>query len=85
MSLFPSNVPLFVISYHLSKQRQGCVGYLCPEIHISLFHFYLAESPWGLPLVADGPASLAKVVMAELADLKLGNKPWPGGKALPTC
>ncbi|GAB5566575.1 H-2 class I histocompatibility antigen [Prionailurus iriomotensis] len=36
------------------------------------------ESPWGLPVVADGPASLAKVVMAELADLKLENKPWPG-------
>lgn len=83
MSLFPSNVPLFVVSHHLSKQRQGCVGYLCLEIHISLFHFPLAESPWGLPLVADGPASLAKVVMAELANLKLGNKPWPGGKTLP--
>lgn len=38
-----------------------------------------AESPWGLPVVADGPASLAKVVMAELASLKLENKPWPGG------
>ncbi|XP_035937071.1 BOLA class I histocompatibility antigen, alpha chain BL3-7-like isoform X3 [Halichoerus grypus] len=38
-----------------------------------------AESPWGLPVVADSPASLAKVVMAELADLKLENKPWPGG------
>lgn len=36
-------------------------------------------------MVADGPASLAKVVMAELADLKLENKPWPGGKAQPTC
>ncbi|XP_047632368.1 H-2 class I histocompatibility antigen, Q10 alpha chain-like isoform X2 [Phacochoerus africanus] len=38
-----------------------------------------AESPWGLPLVADGPASMAKVVMAELADLKLEKKPWPRG------
>lgn len=38
-----------------------------------------AESPWGLPLVADGPASLAKAVMAELAGLKLENKPWPRG------
>ncbi|XP_029797549.1 H-2 class I histocompatibility antigen, Q10 alpha chain-like isoform X2 [Suricata suricatta] len=38
-----------------------------------------AESPWGLPVVADDPTSLAKVVMAELADLKLENKPWPGG------
>ncbi|XP_032191120.1 class I histocompatibility antigen, Gogo-C*0202 alpha chain-like isoform X2 [Mustela erminea] len=37
------------------------------------------ESPWGLPVVADGPASLAKMVMAELANLKLENKPWPGG------
>lgn len=83
MSLFPSNVPLFVISYHLSKQRQGCVGCLCLEIHISLFLLPHAESPWGLPVVADGPASLAKVVMAELADLKLENKPWPEGKALP--
>ncbi|XP_044803640.1 H-2 class I histocompatibility antigen, Q10 alpha chain isoform X2 [Bubalus bubalis] len=36
-----------------------------------------AESPWGLPLVADGPASMAKVVMAELANLKLENKSWP--------
>ncbi|XP_055408027.1 H-2 class I histocompatibility antigen, alpha chain-like isoform X4 [Bubalus kerabau] len=38
-----------------------------------------AESPWGLPLVADGPASMAKVVMAELANLKLENKSWPRG------
>ncbi|XP_060271715.1 major histocompatibility complex class I-related gene protein-like isoform X4 [Ovis aries] len=35
------------------------------------------ESPWGLPLVADGPASMAKVVMAELTNLKLENKSWP--------
>ncbi|KAF0883027.1 RACK1 kinase, partial [Crocuta crocuta] len=52
---------------------------LCLEIHISFFLVLHAESPWGLPVVADGPASLAKVVMAELADLKLENKPWPGG------
>lgn len=43
-----------------------------------------AESPWGLPLMPDDPASsgptaLAKVVMAELTGLKLGNKPWPAG------
>lgn len=38
-----------------------------------------AESPWGLPVVADHPASLAKVVMAESANLKLDNEPWPGG------
>ncbi|XP_017906042.1 PREDICTED: major histocompatibility complex class I-related gene protein isoform X2 [Capra hircus] len=38
-----------------------------------------AESPWGLPLVADGPASMAKVVMAELTNLKLENKSWPRG------
>ncbi|XP_031305316.1 H-2 class I histocompatibility antigen, Q10 alpha chain [Camelus dromedarius] len=38
-----------------------------------------AETPWGLPLVADGPASRAKVVMAELAHLELENKPWPKG------
>ncbi|XP_060053373.1 class I histocompatibility antigen, Gogo-C*0203 alpha chain-like isoform X2 [Erinaceus europaeus] len=38
-----------------------------------------AESPWGLPVVADGPSSLAKVVMAELAHLKVDDKPWPGG------
>ncbi|XP_012033745.3 H-2 class I histocompatibility antigen, Q10 alpha chain-like isoform X2 [Ovis aries] len=37
------------------------------------------ESPWGLPLVADGPASMAKVVMAELTNLKLENKSWPRG------
>lgn len=49
------------------------------------FPFPFAESPWGLPVVADGPASLAKAVMAELAGLKLENKPWPGGKALPAC
>ncbi|XP_061045011.1 H-2 class I histocompatibility antigen, Q10 alpha chain-like [Eubalaena glacialis] len=36
-----------------------------------------AESPWGLPLVADSPAARAKVVMAELAHLKLEKKPWP--------
>ncbi|XP_023597229.1 H-2 class I histocompatibility antigen, Q10 alpha chain-like isoform X1 [Trichechus manatus latirostris] len=38
-----------------------------------------AESPWGLPVVADGPASFAKEVMAELASQELGKKPWPGG------
>ncbi|XP_032952580.1 H-2 class I histocompatibility antigen, Q8 alpha chain isoform X1 [Rhinolophus ferrumequinum] len=48
-----------------------------------------AESPWGLPVVPEGtasdrsvsnsPAALAKVLMAELASLKLENKPWPGG------
>ncbi|XP_037673422.1 class I histocompatibility antigen, Gogo-A*0201 alpha chain-like [Choloepus didactylus] len=38
-----------------------------------------AESPWGLPVVADGPASVAKEVMAQLATMKLENKPWPGG------
>ncbi|XP_016057013.1 PREDICTED: H-2 class I histocompatibility antigen, Q7 alpha chain-like isoform X4 [Miniopterus natalensis] len=43
------------------------------------FPFLPAESPWGLPVVADGPASLAKDVMAELASLKLEKKPWPGG------
>ncbi|XP_045386905.1 uncharacterized protein LOC123623619 [Lemur catta] len=32
----------------------------------------------GLPIVVHGPASLAKVVMAELASLKLDNEPWPG-------
>lgn len=47
------------------------------------FPFPFAESPWGLPVVADGPASLAKAVMAELAGLKLENKPWPGGKPYP--
>ncbi|XP_059949758.1 H-2 class I histocompatibility antigen, Q10 alpha chain-like isoform X2 [Mesoplodon densirostris] len=36
-----------------------------------------AESPWGLPLVADSPAARAKAVMAELAHLKLEKKPWP--------
>lgn len=34
-------------------------------------------------MVADSPASMAKVVMAELADLKLEKKPWPRGKTLP--
>ena len=58
---------------------------MCLEIHTSLFHFPLAESPWALPVVADRPASLAKVVMAELANLKPENKSWPGGKALPAC
>ncbi|XP_057565080.1 H-2 class I histocompatibility antigen, Q10 alpha chain-like isoform X2 [Hippopotamus amphibius kiboko] len=38
-----------------------------------------AESPWGLPLVADGPAARAKEVMAELAHLKLEETPWPRG------
>ncbi|KAG3265591.1 H-2 class I histocompatibility antigen, Q10 alpha chain-like [Ictidomys tridecemlineatus] len=38
-----------------------------------------AESPWGLPVIADGPASLAKVVMAELSSLKFEEKTWPGG------
>ncbi|XP_036908765.1 mamu class I histocompatibility antigen, alpha chain F-like isoform X5 [Sturnira hondurensis] len=38
-----------------------------------------AESPWALPVIADRPASLAKAVMAELANLKPENKPWPGG------
>ncbi|KAB0391938.1 hypothetical protein E2I00_017139, partial [Balaenoptera physalus] len=45
------------------------------------FQFCMAgmvmESPWGLPLVADSPAARAKVVMAELAHLKLEKKPWP--------
>lgn len=72
-------------SMPLSQQTQGCVGYLCLEIHTSLFCFPPAESPWALPVVADHPASLAKVVMAELANLKPENKPWPGGKALPAC
>lgn len=80
MSLFPSKVPLIVIPHPLSKRTQKHVEYLCLEIHTSFFHFPLTESPWGLPVVADGPASLAKVVMAELARLKLENKPWPGGK-----
>ncbi|XP_006105827.3 BOLA class I histocompatibility antigen, alpha chain BL3-7-like [Myotis lucifugus] len=43
------------------------------------FSFPASETPWGLPVVADGPAPLAKAVMAELADLKLEHKPWPGG------
>nr|XP_027810809.1 H-2 class I histocompatibility antigen, alpha chain-like isoform X2 [Marmota flaviventris] len=38
-----------------------------------------AESPWGLPVIADGPASLAKMVMAELSSLKFEEKTWPGG------
>lgn len=29
---------------------------------------------------SSGPTALAKVVMAELTGLKLGNKPWPAGK-----
>ncbi|VTJ90033.1 Hypothetical predicted protein [Marmota monax] len=40
----------------------------------------VAESPWGLPVIADGPASLARVVMAELSTLKFEEKTWPGGK-----
>ena len=72
MFLFPSNVPLIVvIPYYLSQRVQGWEGCLCLKIHTILFHFLLAESPWGLPLVADGPASMAKVVMAELTNLKL--------------
>lgn len=39
----------------------------------------VAEAPWGLPVVADNPDPLAKVVMAELAKLKLDHKPWPAG------
>lgn len=39
----------------------------------------VAESPWGLPLVEDHPASLAKVLMEELASLKSDNRSWPGG------
>lgn len=31
--------------------------------------------------MGNDPAALAKVLMAELASLKLENKPWPGGKA----
>lgn len=85
MFLFPSNVPLIVIPYYLSQRTQGWEGCLCLKIHTILFHFPLAESPWGLPLVADGPASMAKVVMAELANLKLENKSWPRGKTLPAC
>lgn len=38
-----------------------------------------AESPWALPLVADGPVPLAKVLMAELAKVQLEDKPWPRG------
>ncbi|XP_014442935.1 uncharacterized protein LOC102477414 [Tupaia chinensis] len=38
-----------------------------------------AETPWGLPVVADSPASFAHEVMAQLASLKLEHKPWPGG------
>lgn len=44
-----------------------------------------SESPRALPVVADGPAPLAKALMAELTRLKLENKPWPGGKALSAC
>lgn len=84
-SLFPLNVPLIVIPYYLSQQTQGCVGCLYLEIHTSLFRFSLAESPWGLPLVADSPAARAEVVMAELAHLKLEKKPWPTGKIVPIC
>lgn len=84
MFLFPSNVPLIVvIPYYLSQRVQGWEGCLCLKIHTILFHFLLAKSPWGLPLVADGPASMAKVVMAELTNLKLENKSWPRGKTLP--
>ena len=85
MFLFPSNVPLIVIPYYLSQRTQGWEGCLCLKIHTILFHFPLVESPWGLPSVADGPASMAKVVMAELANLKLENKSWPRGKTLPAC
>ncbi|KAM5301219.1 H-2 class I histocompatibility antigen, Q10 alpha chain-like isoform 1-T1 [Glossophaga mutica] len=56
----------------------------CPSLLLLLLLLELvlestAESPWALPVVADRPASLAKVVMAELANLKSENKPWPGG------
>lgn len=82
-------VPLITLycyhSCHPSQQTQGCVGYSCLEIHTSFLHFPLAESPWALPLVADGPVPLAKVLMAELAKVQLEDKPWPRGKALPTC
>ncbi|KAI4541336.1 hypothetical protein MG293_008478 [Ovis ammon polii] len=56
-----------------SRWFQGC-------LHIMMGYFRESqESPWGLPLVADGPASMAKVVMAELTNLKLENKSWPRG------
>ncbi|XP_053768680.1 BOLA class I histocompatibility antigen, alpha chain BL3-7 [Desmodus rotundus] len=56
----------------------------CPSLLLLLLLLELAgesatESPWALPVVADRPASLAKVVMAELANLKPENKSWPGG------
>ncbi|XP_043323498.1 uncharacterized protein LOC122440883 [Cervus canadensis] len=38
-----------------------------------------AESPWGLPFLADDPVSMAKVVMADLAQQKVENKSWPRG------
>ncbi|XP_037672291.1 H-2 class I histocompatibility antigen, Q9 alpha chain-like isoform X3 [Choloepus didactylus] len=38
-----------------------------------------AESPWGLPIVDDDAASMAKELIAQLASLKLEFKPWPGG------
>ncbi|XP_037673632.1 DLA class I histocompatibility antigen, A9/A9 alpha chain-like isoform X3 [Choloepus didactylus] len=38
-----------------------------------------AESPWGLPIVDDDAASMAKELIAQLANLKLEFKPWPGG------
>lgn len=38
-----------------------------------------AESPWGLPFLADDPVSMAKVVMADLTQRKVENKSWPRG------
>ena len=86
MFLFLSNVPLIVvIPYYVSQQTQGWEGCLCLKIHAILFHFPLAESPWGLPFLANDPVSMAKVVMADLAQRKVENKSWPRGKTLPAC
>nr|KAF6447798.1 hypothetical protein HJG63_012150 [Rousettus aegyptiacus] len=64
-----------------ARGRRGlwCAPPLLLLLLLELVWESASESPWGLPVVADGPASLAKVVMAELARLKLENKPWPGG------
>ncbi|XP_006923291.2 H-2 class I histocompatibility antigen, Q10 alpha chain isoform X2 [Pteropus alecto] len=61
------------------RRGPGCAPLLLLLLLLELVWESASESPWGLPVVADGPASLAKVMMAELASLKLENKPWPGG------
>lgn len=85
MFLFPSSVPLIVvIPYYLSSKHKGGKDVYALRFMLS-FSIFPLQSPWGLPFLADDPVSMAKVVMADLAQQKVENKSWPRGKTLLAC